>query len=205
MAKKESIKSLKELQVMMPELVKKYGNDQKIVLGALANPILALEELGYSISAKAKTEIEERIKYGPEGKKEFEKIEKKIQKTAGKSIDPNSNKDLSKYFEKKLGDEFKLNKKKVKTADLIRLINKPPDKRAILIKNRDPLEKYKKADDLIPLLIEYREMKASVPELAPKPLYKKITAGKMKSGISFSKMKIKMNKSSKAATRKTKK
>ena len=52
------ISSLREIQLQVPRILENYADDQELALIALANPLAALEKIGYTFSPSARQEIE---------------------------------------------------------------------------------------------------------------------------------------------------
>ena len=53
-----TISSVHDMQMLMPRLLEKYGNDSELAYIALANPLAALEKLGYTVTDDAKADLE---------------------------------------------------------------------------------------------------------------------------------------------------
>ena len=84
---KTQISSLKELQLQMPRIVEEYGNNNELTAIALANPLLALEKIGYTFSPEAKTEIENHVRFGKENASRYMMLKKNIEQSVGATID----------------------------------------------------------------------------------------------------------------------
>jgi hypothetical protein len=59
----------------------------ELALAALANPILALEELGYRFAPEIRPHMERLARFGEERTAEIEQIEKRLTKTLGPKVD----------------------------------------------------------------------------------------------------------------------
>lgn len=84
---KGKISSLKELQQQMPRILEQYGKDPSLTLLAFANPLLALEKIGYSFSPAAREEIEAHVRFGKAGAAKMETLKEQIFAAAGKPFD----------------------------------------------------------------------------------------------------------------------
>ncbi|HEY5746200.1 MAG TPA: hypothetical protein VIU12_09010 [Chryseolinea sp.] len=56
--------SLNELQREIPRILEKHGSDQSLAALALANPLLALRQIGYSFTPEAEQDIADHIRFG---------------------------------------------------------------------------------------------------------------------------------------------
>ena len=93
--KTETIKTLKELQLKMPAIIKQYGSDNNLTRLAMANPIIALERVGFTFTPDAKEEIESYVRFGKEGAKRIYDLREKINTTVGRKIDIKNSEQLA--------------------------------------------------------------------------------------------------------------
>ncbi|AMK76893.1 MULTISPECIES: hypothetical protein [Methylomonas] len=70
-----NINSLHELQLQMPRIVQAVNANPGLALAAAANPLLALEQLGYKLSSAAREEVEQYARFGPDNLKRLAEIE----------------------------------------------------------------------------------------------------------------------------------
>lgn len=70
------ISSLKELQALMPQIVPQVNANPSLALAAAANPLLALEHLGYKLTEQAVQEIGPYARFGPDGLKRLAELER---------------------------------------------------------------------------------------------------------------------------------
>ena len=175
--------SLKELQLILPRILKTHADNQPLAMAALANPILALEKSGYSFTPQLRREIELRVRFGEQKAKELTSIQAAIFKSAKKSFDLDSPAELSLVLKTLVMSRLR-GKKSDKEAEINRLIK--AIEQPYLPQMRwskqipDPLEKFKKIHEIIPLLLEYRRLEASEPRLASEQVFQQVYNGKRK-------------------------
>ena len=56
--KSKTIRSIEDLRKEMPHIIAEYGNNTDIARAAIANPVLALEKIGYTLSKGMQKEVE---------------------------------------------------------------------------------------------------------------------------------------------------
>ncbi len=176
MKNQKTISSVKDLQLKMPKIIEEYGNNQEITVLALANPILALRKIGYQFTVEAEEQIETLIRFGPEGKEEYEKAESEIVNRSKEDFSLRDRKKLSSIVCKCLsdsrgGDEKtatgKTSKKKPAIPSLQEVEKILGESPVIVNGNyRDPLEVYAALDPIIPPLLTIRKLEAENPRLA---------------------------------------
>lgn len=184
-----------QLQKLMPKILKEHGKDQKLSKAALSNPILALEKIGYKLSASLKKEVEIRVRFGSKEQKKLSEIKAKVTKIAGKKIDLSSRIAISNSLKQLIKTKtIKIGKKTVETAALIKAATTNPESRLFRPKAKvDPLHVFKSSHAIIPLLLEYRKIEASAPKLASRKLFDSILNGKTpKTGIHIKNVKFVM-------------
>ncbi len=177
--KRRRIDSLKELHQLLPSILEQINADQSLAIAAAANPLIALEELGYQINLEIRSDIENHVRFKPEKITRLTKLRKEISKHAARDFDPNSPTELYKV----LFEELKLppaeieREKKEHLAVLTETTPFPPQVSWAPTVS-DPLEKLRGKHPIIEPLLEYRRLEASTPRLASKELYQEIRTGK---------------------------
>lgn len=180
--KRVKINSLDELQKKKLSIIRSINKDQNLALRAFANPLLALEEMGYDIAPDVQKDVERFLRFRPHEYKRLKELEKRVHTLAGHAFDLDSIEEV----EAVLFRDLKLSKQK----GMQRL--GPPDifeMGAALAKGRklqwsDPLEPLKKAHPIMDPLLAYRKLATSRPGFATKSLYMKLKTGERKLPIS---------------------
>jgi hypothetical protein len=155
-----------------------------LALAAAANPILALEELGYRIAPEARREVEDRLRFRPREAARLSALRRQIAEHAGHPLDPDSPHELEVVLFEELG---------LAPRDRARESAAGPD-RALSVAplpvqvgwapaHSDPLEAIRGTHLIVEPLLEYRRLEASEPRLASAALYAELRSGKRSSPI----------------------
>lgn len=169
------ISSLREIQLQVPRILENYADDQELAFIALANPLAALEKIGYTFSAAARLEIEDRIRFGKQDAEKISKIRESIYSAAGSKFNLDSPAELKKHFKTILSKPIpvvgkgKPTTKKIsgtKMNSILKIVGQPAEKAANEV--LDPLGSYRKDHPAIGALVEYRKIDASQARLADK-------------------------------------
>ncbi|MBV4360644.1 DNA polymerase family A protein [Pinibacter aurantiacus] len=160
-----TISSVHDMQMLMPRLLEKYGNDTDLAYIALANPLAALEKLGYTITDEAKTELETYARFGKQEMERYNELKAKIFSLAGSTFNLQDDNETAAVFEKLVEKNQKPAAKKesasLKISDLI--LSAP---QFVKDKWTDKLEDAKDIHPAIPALLEFRKIENSVPRFA---------------------------------------
>jgi hypothetical protein len=179
------ISNLKEIQLQVPEILQKYADNQELALIALANPLMALEKIGYTFTPEAREEIENRIRFGKQGAEKFSLLKQSVFEAARKRFDLNSTAELKSTVKAILLKQSASGKKDKSASEvltfariesILTLLDHP-----VTGKNRDepdPLSVYARDHSVIEKLIEFRKMEASQPRLADEKALVQILANK---------------------------
>jgi hypothetical protein len=212
MAKTTTVSTMIELQKMMPRLLSEHGDDTKLMLAAMANPILALEYIGVRLSKDLKTQVERRVRFNKASIAKLVILDRNTAEIIGPKIDSTSSAAITNFLKKEIGDEIQLGKKKVKTSKLISDVQKDlPFSGSTAFKSRktrlgkestyreDTLDEFKNVHKLIPILLEKRKIDAGFPKLANAQVFEKILKESKvpDSGIQFSKVRFSLQERSK--------
>lgn len=186
---KGKISSLRELQQQMPRILEQHGKDPSLTLLALANPLLALEKIGYSFSPEARDEIEAHVRFGKEGAAKVEALKEQIFAATGKPFDLRDasalQQNLSAVLSKAAAPpDIKAGKPKADAvrakatgADKLALPKEEVDailhsvKQPVKVvggKLTDPLEAFSSKHAVIAPLLEFRRLEVTHPRLAEK-------------------------------------
>lgn len=196
-AKKHSIGSIEELRRLAPSLIEAANSDDNLVMLAAANPILAVEDLGYSFTDEFRPNLERVFRFSTETVKRLETLEKQIHKIAGHSFNIESPTELEHVLFDNIGlprihkslkvqiqpSRLPSNLPDLPTAPLHYQMNLGP-------KIKDPLEELKDTHPIMKPLLSYRQLEASQPRLAPPEIYEKIKRGEVKLPLTQLKFRI---------------
>lgn len=161
-----TISSVHDMQMLMPRLLEKYGNDQDLAYIALANPLAALEKLGYTITDEAKTELESYARFGKQGMERYNQLKEQIFSLTGTTFNLQDDNETAAVFDKLVDKNVKATSvsKKESTSKISDLILSAPQ----FVKDKwtDKLEDAKDIHPAIPALLEFRKLENSVPRFA---------------------------------------
>lgn len=182
-AKDRTIDSLRDLQRLVPAIVKEINADERLALRAAANPLLALEELGYRLTPEVRTEAERRIRFSPQTIERLSQLSEAIYSYADERFDIESPAEIERVLFEKLKlprietkEPPKVQRKRPaqQPEPTLALQPSPSYLRRPFV---DPLERLRGAHPIMEPLLEYRRLEASEPRLAPRELYERIKRG----------------------------
>ena len=156
----------------MPRLVAALNDDPRLARAALANPLFAIEELGYTIDEGVRTTFERRIRFTIEDADRLQRLAAEVSEAAGCDVDVDDPYDLAHVLFDELGlPRPEPNRK----GDEEALPTEPLDPRLPWITDSrpDPLEALAKAHPVMRPLLEYRKLDASQPRLASPDRYRR--------------------------------
>lgn len=184
--KGKTIGSLEELRNLAPTLIEIANFDNRIALLALANPIIAIEDLGYEFTEEFRSEFERFLRFPVEAIEQLEALKEQINTIAGRSFNIDSPIELEHVLFTDLGlpRTNRTLKIEIHPSSLPTIVpNLPtaslPPQMSRLPKLRDPLEELKDAHPIMKPLLTYRQLQASELRLAPPEIYEKIKSGKV--------------------------
>ncbi|HAL81278.1 MAG TPA: hypothetical protein DCO83_02790 [Mucilaginibacter sp.] len=194
--KTNAINSLRELQLQMPAIFEKYGNDNNFTQIALANPIAALEKIGMEFTDRAKDEIETYARFGKEGAKQISELRANINDTAGSFVDLNAPYQIAEiiistgdFNVSKSSEQAKkgagAGSSSVDKAALIKALESSPKKENNLW--QDDLAQFSSMHPVLPLILQYRKLDAESPRFADKKnisaIQEKLNKGPLKNVV----------------------
>lgn len=94
------IDSVEALQERLAEIATELAQDERLLMAALANPFLALADLGYNVAPDVRDEIEDRARFTKTAAAKRRRIRSQIFESAGTSFDLQSNEDIAHVFGK---------------------------------------------------------------------------------------------------------
>ncbi|MEM7513526.1 MAG: hypothetical protein AAF388_21540 [Bacteroidota bacterium] len=157
MSKNNQINSLKELEAVLPKVLKTINTDENLSLAAAYNPILAMEKVGLAFSEGAKSEIELNIRFGKQKAKEVSRMEKEIIQLAGEPLNLEDAQSVSKFISKQLRS-VKLSK----IPKSVNAKNKQDLTRKVLRFVQNKAESSGKSREFDPSILKFLDEKESV-------------------------------------------
>jgi hypothetical protein len=167
---KQVIGTWKAAQALVPAILEKLNSDPALMLAALTNPLLALEDLGYEIAPSFREELTDRVRFKPRDSVRVRKLREAVFAHTGR-FDVESPVET----ERVLFGQLKLRRPPY-TAGQLAL--QAPAYRSRLEPQRDPLESLRGQHAAVDALLELRRLDASAPRLAPRDLYDRVKAGR---------------------------
>ena len=194
--KSTRIGSLRELQKKMPRVLKALNANEPLALAAAANPLFALEALGYTLTEKAKREIERHTRFGAEGAAELTRLETAIFELTYKPFDLTNPEALHDTLEPLLRAESDVRKKSKKRketqiAHVLDVLKQPH--RPVQFESRDepdPLEASSALHPVLPLLIAYRKLERSRFRFASREIFEQVLDNEL--SLPITKIRFKM-------------
>jgi|SRR5450756_1209001 hypothetical protein len=179
------ISSWADLQRTAPETLRAINDDDRRSLAAAANPLFAVEELGYRIDPPARQEIEDRIRFRPRSAARLRTLRTAIYEQAGREFDLQSGAELREVLVGLLGSGRSAGEQEQGTYALPKgLDTKPlPPQVGWGTSTEDPLERLRGAHPVMEPLLEYRRLEASEPRLASRKLYQDLRSGKREASV----------------------
>lgn len=93
-----TIRSVEELRAQVPAILKRLNADQSLLLAAAANPVLALEELGYRIPNELHRELDQRIRFSATERERLAALVARMHEIARVPFDPDDPADLERIL-----------------------------------------------------------------------------------------------------------
>lgn len=166
----------------MPRLIGAINENPSLARAALANPLFAIEELGYTIDEGVRTTFERRIRFTVDEAARLQSLADEIIKAAGCDVDVDDPYDLSRVLfevlhlprpDTKNDDDYQIDDRPAHEHDA--LPTAPLDPRLPWLDQvrPDPLEVLGGSHPVMKPLLEYRELDASQPRLASPDAYRR--------------------------------
>lgn len=181
------IGSLKDARQQVSFIVAEINANPKLAIAAAANPLFALEDLGYEITHEARTEIADHVRFGAAKAARLKRLRATIHKAASRTFDLESDESLREVLEQlevPLGkaDSPGHAKKKHETPPVLLSLARSPQLKWVS-KEDDPLEACRGRHPIVDALLEYRQIESSEPRLATRALYDEIRQGKRRTPL----------------------
>lgn len=177
--------SFDELRRDVREILERINADEQLALAAAANPVLALQEIGYEISDEVERDLERRARFDRDERSRLAELEAEVFRHAGRPFDIGAADELETVLFEELriprpqrnpsaeqqGREHKEKRERgPKAAPRVPNVGWGP-------RVPDPLEELADAHPVMGPLLEYRALEARHPRFAPRPLYERVRRG----------------------------
>jgi hypothetical protein len=173
----EPISSWEDLQKEVSEILDRLNADAALGLAAAANPVLALEELGYRFEASARNVIEARLRFGPKVAPRALELVDRMRDQLGHPVDADDDDALRRAIAE-LGIALEEPEAKARAPQTLsaeqRQAAQAPRRRPL---TDEDLERHRNAHPFIGTLLDYRKLAASAPRLAPRQDFDAIRKG----------------------------
>jgi hypothetical protein len=176
------LSSVDEAQKAMPRLIAALNEDPALARAALANPLFAIEELGYTIEEDVRKTFERRIRFTAEEAERLQGLADEINTAAGCDVDVDDPYKLAHVLfevldlphpETKGDDDHQISDRPAHEHEA--LPTEPLDPRLPWLHQvrPDPLEVLGGSHPVMKPLLEYRQLDASQPRLASPDAYRR--------------------------------
>jgi DNA polymerase I-like protein with 3'-5' exonuclease and polymerase domains len=139
----------------------------------MANPLLALEEIGYRVDPRARREFEERIRFSVEQVAQLRQLRKRASQICRRGLDPDVPADVHKMLFEELGLTRQTATATFDTPAALEYLPRP----GWLPTWTDPLEALRGHHELVDVLLQYRAVEASEPRLATREFFDAVRNG----------------------------
>lgn len=180
---KQTFDSWEQLRDQAPRLLEEVQADPALTLAAAVNPLLALEELGYSIDQSVRQEVEDRLRFPLRTVAHLEQLRSQIFEYAGRVFDIADADQLARVLFDELGLPRPESTKPPRSEPRESGPSHPATRPLLPPRLRpsgepDPLEALRGKHPVIEPLLEFRQLDASAPRLATSDLYNAVRRGK---------------------------
>ena len=181
--KSKTIRSIEDLRKEMPHIIAEYGNNTDIARAAIANPVLALEKIGYTLSKGMQKEVEYYVRFGEKNKDRVLALEKQVYEHTACEFDLEDDNQLEKQLKTLLSDNSLNLKKSGKSSKVAFRISEDKAVSAVKTVDLDPLQAHVDKHKVVPLLIEARKIYASSAKLSSSAVFKQLLDSKEINGL----------------------
>jgi DNA polymerase I-like protein with 3'-5' exonuclease and polymerase domains len=184
------ITSLKQLHQFLSTISDKINADPQLALAAAANPLHALEELGYQIDPQIQSELTDHVRFKPDTLQRLAALRKVIFEHAGHSFDLDSATELHSalfagaHSVAGTGKGAAPDSERQHWLSLLAEMTPLPPTLGRGPGPVDPLESLSGKHPVVDALLEYRRLEASAPRLASRELYHQLRNGQRSIKIS---------------------
>jgi hypothetical protein len=165
---KKKIESIDQLRADLPKIFDRFNSNPELAIAAAVNPLLFLDEIGYSLGADVSTEIEELSRFSKEQIARRRKALARIDKIAKVRADLSSAEAIVRLFAKLGMDDIRpdLGAERGRTSGVLDFSE------AFLAENRA-------RHPLFGALLDFRKIEADSRQFASEAIYRKVRSGKL--------------------------
>jgi hypothetical protein len=156
-------------------IVELINADPALARAAMANPLLALEEIGYKVEPRVRREFEERIRFSVEQVAQLHQLRKRISEVSQCGLDPDALADVHKVLFEDFGLPRQTDTAMLDTPAALQYLPRP----GWMPAPADPLEALRGQHELVDLLLQYRAIEASEPRLASREVFDAVRTGQL--------------------------
>jgi hypothetical protein len=169
---RDRIESWSDLQAKAAQILDRLNADDRLALAAAANPLLALEQLGYVIAPEARTPIADRLRLGPDAAGTLTGLRAEMARLADRAVDPDDLEDLHRVL-------AELGIAGMEPNQLEAALDLSPPRWRPGGAGPDPLEHLRDRHPVMGPLLEYRRVAAQKPPFAPPHVFARVVAGEV--------------------------
>lgn len=194
------IESLRELTRLIPAMVKDVNADPDLALRAAANPLLAIEELGYELDPSLRAIAERRVRFPENRANQLTELADQIYRLAGEPFDIESDIDVRRVLLETLALPGRGSDEPANASKRARKKERPAKREPEAEQDTadvpivELLERLRNAHPIIEPLATYRELSAGEPGLAPPELYERIRRGEVQNPVTRVQFRLKRGK-----------
>jgi len=183
----KTIDTVEQAERLAPALMRALQRDPLLAQRTLANPLLAVEELGYQFAPDVRAALARRLRFPPPILDELQRANDQIQLLAGHPFNVDSPTELDAVLFGELGlprpsgaiDQQLQPEQLPPGTDFSQATAPLPWQAPFTAKVTDPLEVLRGQHPIMDPLLQYRALDASQPRLAPVEVYEKIRSGEV--------------------------
>lgn len=180
-----------QIRDIITEVLEQVNDNHRLAVAALANPVLALEELGYGLSDELRSSIVRRARFPADEIEQLNDLSEIIDDLAGRHVDPEDPEDI----ERLLFDELQLarpdayRKRALTRSARADMLAGDADRQYGRLGARpqrswdDPLQELLGQAPVVEPLIEYRALDARRPPLADASTYAALRDGDLSTPV----------------------
>jgi hypothetical protein len=168
-----ALETFESFHRLVPSIVRRLNEDTGLALRAMANPILALEEMGLQLAPALRREVELRLRFGGDDRERLEELSERIREHTKEEFDPESDPDVEELLFRRL----KLSRPEKLEGQLHRRptgtpVSRRPDS---TVESQDKLlEGLREDHPIVEPLLEYRRIAARRPGFASRERYDRL-------------------------------
>lgn len=175
------IESWEQFQRRFASSLSRIQDDRLLGLAAAANPLYALEELGFTIPRDVEASIAEHLRFKPQTLARIRQLRDEVHRHAGRAFDISSPDELERVLFDHLkivrpsGGDGSAGTYHAKAGG--RFASPLPQQVGAGESPADPLETLRGAHPIVPPLLEYRQLEARGRQLASRAVYDQLRQG----------------------------